>query len=190
MVASQAQGLLLPWKLPAHLDNINYPSVFNQPSPLSKPNYHYKIQMHAVIAHHGAWWWWFTSSNNMLLGSVLPNIKTLPMNPFSSMSSLLRCWREKTCRKLFFQPWVICTFQRLSKLLLCLLWKSSSLPALSLYPSHSEVNKHFFNFKHIPLHVFLTCFIIQWKITPVKYWSMLVLNGKPGLRQVPLPFNW
>lgn len=32
--------------------------------------------MHAVIAHHGAWWWWFTSSNNMLLGSVLPNIKT------------------------------------------------------------------------------------------------------------------
>lgn len=32
MVASQAHRLLLPWKLQAHLDNINYPSDFNQPS--------------------------------------------------------------------------------------------------------------------------------------------------------------
>lgn len=47
MVASQAHRLLLPWKLQAHLNNINYPSDFNQPSQRSKPNYLYKIQMHA-----------------------------------------------------------------------------------------------------------------------------------------------
>lgn len=47
MVASQAHRLLLPWKLQAHLDNINYPSDFNQPSQRSKPNYLCRIQTHA-----------------------------------------------------------------------------------------------------------------------------------------------
>lgn len=37
MVASQAHRLLLPWKLQAHLDNINYPSHFNQAARRRKP---------------------------------------------------------------------------------------------------------------------------------------------------------
>lgn len=49
MVASQAHRLQLPWKLQAHLDNINYPSDFNQPSWYGKPkpNFLYEMQMHA-----------------------------------------------------------------------------------------------------------------------------------------------
>lgn len=82
MVASQAHRLLLPWKLQAHLDNINYPSDFNQLSSCSKPkpSYLYKIQMHAksgVSEQQGACNIYVSINDNSYGGVLTHNLSSM-----------------------------------------------------------------------------------------------------------------